>query len=68
MADLSALNLFPHLQVFDKDGNGSISMEEFKAGLGGADFGPNGEAMTEFVFRWVQQIRSSSECHEMSAC
>jgi Ca2+-binding EF-hand superfamily protein len=39
-----------HRQVFDKDGNGSVSLAEFKQGLG-LDFGENGEQMTEWIFR-----------------
>jgi len=37
-------------QVFDKDNSGSVSLSEFKQGLG-VDLGPNGEQLQEWVFR-----------------
>ncbi|GLC41405.1 hypothetical protein PLESTB_001014700 [Pleodorina starrii] len=42
------------VRVFDKDGDGFVSLREFKAGV--PPLGPNGEAAKEYIFTRVDQV------------
>lgn len=43
--------------VFDRNRNGTVEVEEFRAGLG--DLGRNGDAMKDYVFSRVNHVIGS---------